>query len=83
MEREVGEVMKKREIDALRDAATRPGGWGLFMRKTTEKLAERGFFEKVKHPSYGNQFRITEAGMAAYLEATKDEVKSSRAQRFA
>jgi hypothetical protein len=75
--------MKKREIDALRDAATRPGGWGLFMRKTTEKLAEQGLFVKEKHPSYGDQFKITESGMAAYLEATKDEVKSSRTRRLA
>ncbi len=75
--------MKKREIDALRDAATRPGGWGLFMRKTTEKLAEQGFFVKEKHPSYGPQFKLTDAGMAAYLEATKDEAQPSRAQRFA
>jgi hypothetical protein len=62
--------MNKREMDALRDAATRPGGWGLFHPKTTEKLAGLGYFEKEQHPSYGKQWRITAAGIAKY-----DEIK--------
>jgi hypothetical protein len=66
--------MNKREFNALRDAATRPGGWGLFMQKSTEKLAGLGYFEKAKHPSYGNQWRITAAGIAAY-DAAKVEQK--------
>ncbi|TYO65564.1 hypothetical protein FXV83_16670 [Bradyrhizobium hipponense] len=61
--------MKSREIEALKDAATRPGGWGLFKQKTTAKLPELGYFVKEKHPAYGNQFRITDAGRAALAAA--------------
>ena len=61
--------MKKREIEALQDAANRPGGWGLFKQKSTASLAGRGYFVKAKHPAYGNQFQITEAGRAALAAA--------------
>ncbi|MCS3449814.1 hypothetical protein M2222_001365 [Bradyrhizobium elkanii] len=61
--------MNKREIEALQDAAGRPGGWGLFKQKSTAKLAELGYFVKEKHPAYGNQFRITDAGRAALAAA--------------
>lgn len=60
----MSEHLTIRDRQALLDAANRPGGWGLFMRKTTEKLALKGYFEKVQHPSYGPQFRITDAGRA-------------------
>jgi hypothetical protein len=63
--------MTKREIIALKDAADRIGGWGLFNRKTTEKLAEQGYFEKAQHPNYGNQWRITDAGRAALVVASR------------
>jgi hypothetical protein len=61
--------MKIREIEALREAADRPGGWGLFKRSTTEKLAAKGYFEKAIHPAYGTHWRITKAGRAALAEA--------------
>lgn len=54
-----------RELAALREASGRPGGWGFFSPKTTARLAERGFFVKQKHPSYGMHWRITAAGRAA------------------
>ncbi len=65
----VGIVMDKeltgREKIALRDAAKRHDGWGLFHPKTTAKLAARGFFAKDRHPIYGMRWRITEAGRKA------------------
>ena len=60
--------LKLREHYALKDAADRPGGWGLFKRSTTEKLAERGYFERAEHPAYGMQWRITDLGRAALLQ---------------
>lgn len=54
-----------RERIALTDAAERPGGWGLFNAKTTAKLAERGYFVRDQHPSYGMKWRITDAGRKA------------------
>lgn len=62
----------KREIIALLDATKSPGGWGLFNRKSTEKLAARGYFERAEHRAYGMQWRITDAGRAA-LSAAKGE----------
>lgn len=61
--------MKIREMEALKDAAERPGGWGLFKRATTEKLAAKGYFEKATHPAYGEQWRITDAGRSALESA--------------
>lgn len=58
-----------REMIALSDAANRPGGWALFNRKTTERLAEKGYFETAKHPAYGDRLRITEAGREALKTA--------------
>ncbi|MGJ4945030.1 hypothetical protein ACQR1W_31005 [Bradyrhizobium sp. HKCCYLS1011] len=63
--------MNARELKALQEAADRPDGWGLFQPKTTTKLAECGFFVKEKHPVYGMQWRITEAGRAALAEVSK------------
>jgi hypothetical protein len=61
-------MLSMREIHTLQDAL-QWGGWGLFKRKTTERLAERGYFEKKPHPAYGQQFFITDAGRAALAEA--------------
>jgi hypothetical protein len=60
--------MNTLEREALLDAANRPGGWGLFKSKTTEKLAAKGYFVKERHPHYGMQWRITDAGRAALAE---------------
>lgn len=60
--------LTKRKWLALRDAAQRPGGWGLFMAKTTAKLADAGYFAREDHPAYGMQWRITPAGLALYQE---------------
>ncbi|WP_316207355.1 hypothetical protein [Bradyrhizobium sp. SZCCHNR3118] len=57
--------MNAREKQALEEAASRLDGWGLFLPKTTAKLAAKGYFEKAEHPSLGNQWRITAAGRAA------------------
>ena len=57
--------LSERKREVLRDAASRLGGWALFKPRTTEKLAGLGFFTKEKHPVYGMQWRITEAGRAA------------------
>ena len=54
-----------RELIALRDAANRPGGWGLFNPKTTARLAAAGYFVRDHHPGYGMQWRITDAGRKA------------------
>lgn len=59
------EKLTERERIALLGAIKNPGGWGLFYPKTTDKLAERGFFEKARHPVYNMRWRITEAGRAA------------------
>lgn len=57
------------EMEALKDAADRPGGWALFKRRTTEKLVPKGWFEPAKHPVYGNIYRITDAGREALTAA--------------
>ncbi len=59
------------EIRALLEAAARPGGWALFKRKTTTKLAARGWFEPARHPLHGDVFRITAAGRAVLAEARR------------
>jgi len=64
----MADKLTTRETIALRDAAGRPGGWGLFNRKTTDRLALLGYFEKERHPSYGMQWKITDAGRAALAE---------------
>jgi len=56
--------MSTRERKALR-LATEAGGWAFFLPKTTETLAEKGFFIKEQHPVYGMQWRITAAGRDA------------------
>jgi hypothetical protein len=66
------EKLTWRENLALRDAAARPGGWGLYYPKTTAKLAERGFFVKERHHGYRMQWRITDAGRHA-LSTTKGD----------
>lgn len=63
--------LTKREVIALKDAARRPGGWGLFNRKTTDRLATIGCFEKAKHSMYGMQWRITPAGRALLEQDSK------------
>lgn len=63
--------LKLREMCALKDAIDRPGGWGLFMRATTEKLAAKGYFKKELHQALGMQWRITDAGRTAYAEASR------------
>jgi hypothetical protein len=63
------------EIRALLEAAQRPGGWALFKRKTTAKLASRGWFEPAEHPLHGPVFRITPAGRAV-LAQVKRETRS-------
>lgn len=63
--------MSSRDYAALLEAAERPGGWGLFKLQTTKKLAGRGYFEKVQHPSYGMQWQITDAGRAALAAEQK------------
>ena len=63
------EKLTFRERVALKDAANRPGGWGLFNPKTTAKLSKRGFFVLERHPGYGMRYRITAAGRAALAEA--------------
>ena len=60
------------EIRALLEAAQRPGGWALFKRKTTAKLASRGWFEPAEHPMYGPVFRITPAGRAVLAEVRRE-----------
>ncbi len=65
--------MNKREIQALKEADDRQGGWGLFLRKTTEKLAAQGLFEKAHHPALGMQWRITEAGREALKTAQGEQ----------
>lgn len=65
-------MLTMREIHALQDALTW-GGWGLFRKKTTENLAAKGYFEKAKHPAYGQQWRITDAGRAALAEALQGD----------
>lgn len=62
------EDLTQRDRVALRDAAYRSGGWGLFFPKTTAKLAERGLFERAEHPSYGERWRITDAGRDAVAQ---------------
>lgn len=67
--------MNKLDFMALKDAADRSDGWALFRRKTTERLAEtQGWFVKCEHPSYGQQFKITAAGRAAYEAAKRGEI---------
>lgn len=56
------------EFAALKDAADRPGGWALFRRKTTERLAAHGWFERATHPTYGEQWKITSVGFAEYVD---------------
>jgi hypothetical protein len=63
--------MTKLEYRAVRDAATHPGGWALFNRKTTERLAGKGWFMEAVHPAYGRSFKITQAGLAAYEEGKR------------
>ena len=46
----------------------------LFKRKTTEKVAGRGWFEPAEHPLHGPVFRITAAGRAV-LAQTKRETR--------
>ena len=70
-------MMNNRERMALLEAANRRDGWGLFNQKTTQKLAGRGFFVKEKHPVYGMQWRITEAGREA-LAADGAELKGGQ-----
>jgi hypothetical protein len=60
------------EIRALLEAAQRPGGWALFKRKTTAKLAGRGWFEPAEHPLHGQVFRITAAGRAVLAQAKRE-----------
>lgn len=67
--------MNNREIEALKDAAERPGGWGFFKRSTTDKLAAKGYFEKAMHPVYGMQWRIVDAGRVALNSALQDHRK--------
>lgn len=59
-------ALTEREWLALKDAAERPGGWGLFKQKSTESLATLGYFVKDTHQEYGAQWRITGAGGLAY-----------------
>jgi hypothetical protein len=63
--------MNSRDYAALLEAAEREGGWGLFKLQTVKKLANRGLFEKAQHPSYGPQYRITDAGRAELLDEQK------------
>lgn len=60
------EKLTARERAALAEAAEKyRDGWGLFKARTTASLAERGFFVKERHPAYGMQWRITDAGRTA------------------
>jgi hypothetical protein len=70
--------LKLRERCALKDAANRPGGWGLFKKSSTEALARRGFFERAKHPAYGEQWRITDAGRQALANSEASAVSGDR-----
>lgn len=65
--------LNKSERETLADAADRDGGWGLFRPKTTARLAERGYFERAQHRSYGQQWRITDAGRAALRSTTGEK----------
>src|SRR3974390_1055546 len=61
---DAGGCLNISEIRALLEAAQRPGGWALVKRKTTGKVAGRGWLEPAEPPLHGPGFRITAAGPA-------------------
>jgi hypothetical protein len=63
-------LLTKRQLQCLKEACSRPGGWQFFMPSTTKKLAALGYFEKAVHDRLGAQWRVTAAGRAAYEQAT-------------
>lgn len=65
-------LIRAADFATLAEAIEQWCGWGLRKPKTTARLAALGWFEKARHPRYGERWRVTDAGREAYEMARKE-----------